>query len=105
MSIILIFGVSAILLITINANLIKLYLDDKTKYKCDIYDQGKVLLLCVFFGIFLLLFQKQLKRYRKRLYLEEKLRKLNEHKFFAVSVHAESTYKDIEEKIFSVERL
>jgi hypothetical protein len=70
-------GLIIFALMVINANLIQTFLDRKTMYKkCDIYDQPAILYLFVFLGIFTLPFMKQIKRLRRRLYLENKLKEL-----------------------------
>jgi len=64
-------------LMVINANLMQLFLDRKTMYKkCDMYDQPLILNLFMFFGIFTLPFMKQIKKLRRKLYLENKLKEL-----------------------------
>ena len=105
MSIVLITGISSLVLMAINANLIKLYLDDATKYKCDIYDQEKIFLLYVFFGLFLLPFKKRLKRYRKILYLKKRYIDLTENIIFTMLQDTSLTNNKIEEEIFHIERL
>ena len=66
-------------IMVINTNLIQTFLDKKTMYKkCDIYDQSGILYLFIFFGVFTLPFMKQVKRLRRRLYLESRLKELRE---------------------------
>jgi hypothetical protein len=91
------------LLMVINANLIQTFLDSKTKYKnFDIYDQSQILFLFVFFGIFCLPFMKQIKQYRKRLYLKNRRKDLNNRSYIK---YKESLTDDmIDEEIFNIER-
>jgi len=106
MSIVLITGFSIIILMAINANLIKLYLDEKTKYReFDIYDQSQILFLFIFLGIFCLPFIKQIKKYRKRLYLEKRLDQLKTNKAFTLFQEPKMKIEDIDKEIFSIERL
>jgi len=93
-------------MVVINANLMHVYLDKKTKpKKCDIYDQIGVLFLFMFFGVFTLPFIEQVKRLRKRLYLKKMLNRLKyEPRFLVYSSEPDLTYNDIEKEIFIIER-
>lgn len=103
----LIFG-SLFILMTINANLIQTVLDRKTKYrKFDIYDQSGILFLFVFLGIFCLPFIKQIKKYRRTLYLRKRLKELKEQPTFIMFNNPSKpiTTNDIDKEIHSIERL
>jgi len=94
-----------IVLMAVNANLIKLYLDRKTKYKnIDVYDQEQILLLFLFFGIFTLPFIKQIKRYRKISYLKLRLQQLKEYPILLIVNNPLLTMDDINKEKFSIER-
>jgi len=68
-----IFGVIILVVMVINANLIKLHLDVKTRYKhIDVYDQSNFLFLFLFFGIFTLPFLEYVKHQRKISYLKKR---------------------------------
>lgn len=103
----LIFG-SLFILMTINANLIQLVLDRKTKFKkFDIYDQTGILFLFVFFGVFCLPFMKQIKRHRRILYFRKRLKGLKEYPTFVMISNPSKpiTPNDIDKEILNIERL
>jgi len=90
----------------INANLIQLFLDRKTKYKkFDIYDQPGILFLFIFLGVFCLPFMKQIKKYRKRLYLEKKLKVLKDFPTLTIIQNPGLTKNKINKEILNIERL
>jgi hypothetical protein len=88
-----------IVLLAFNANLSKLYLDDKTKYKNQDMSYGPGWLVMVFlvFGIFLIFFIKPLKRLRKINYYKNKLRQLKFCGFYNYNKDIAVKSKEIKE--------
>lgn len=96
---------SIFILMVINANLIKLYLDEKTRYKnIDIYDQPIILFFYMFFGVFILPFMKYMKRYRKILYLKKRLNDLR-NRSYVIYKNPTLTDEKINNEIFSIKRI
>ena len=87
--------------LVINSTLIQVFLDEKTWYKeCDIYDQPPIFHLFLFFGIFTLPFLKQIRKLRRKLYYDSKLKELR----LRVNIHPNGTPDIYNIKLDNLER-